>query len=67
MSSSEHRPINRRAVITGFGPVTPIGIGKVAFWDGLLSERSAISKVTRFDTSANKAKHAAEIKDLDII
>jgi 3-oxoacyl-(acyl-carrier-protein) synthase len=47
--------------------VTPIGIGKDAFWAGLLSERSAISKVTRFDTSANKAKHAAEIKDLDIL
>jgi len=67
VSSSEHRPNNRRAVITGFGPVTPIGIGKDAFWAGLLSERSAISKVTRFDTSANKAKHAAEIGDLDIL
>ena len=35
----------RRAVITGLGPVTTIGIGKEALWSGLLSGRSAIRRL----------------------
>ena len=29
----------RRAVITGIGPITCIGIGKENFWRGILAER----------------------------
>ena len=35
----------RRAVITGIGPVTTIGIGKNALWAGLLREKSAIRRL----------------------
>ncbi|WP_240772744.1 beta-ketoacyl-[acyl-carrier-protein] synthase family protein [Phragmitibacter flavus] len=56
---------HRRAVITGLGPVTPIGIGKSAFWSGLLAEKSAISRLTRFESPHTKARHAAEIRDFD--
>ena len=35
----------RRAVITGVGPVTPIGIGKEAFWTGLCAR--AIRRAAR--------------------
>jgi 3-oxoacyl-[acyl-carrier-protein] synthase II len=55
----------RRAVITGLGPITCIGIGKDAFWNGLLAERSGIGNVTYFDTSEYHAHCAGEIHDFD--
>lgn len=64
--SREDRPPSRRAVITGMGPVTPIGIGKAGLWQGLLAEKSAIAPLTRFDAAKTKAKLAAEIRDFDI-
>jgi 3-oxoacyl-[acyl-carrier-protein] synthase II len=53
----------RRVVLTGLGPVTPIGIGKEAFWQGIQTGKSAIGPVTRFDPSPFNAKVAAEIHD----
>lgn len=55
----------RRVVITGFGCVTPIGIGKEAFWDGLENGRSGISPIESFDASSSTVRIAAEIKDFD--
>jgi 3-oxoacyl-[acyl-carrier-protein] synthase II len=55
----------RRAVITGLGPVTPVGVGRDAFWDGLLSARSAIDLVRAVDTNSCHAKCSAEISDFD--
>lgn len=51
----------KRAVITGLGPITIAGIGKNAFWQGLLSERSNIGLLTRFDTSQLNAHCAGQI------
>lgn len=51
----------RRVVVTGLGPVTPIGVGKEAFWQGILNGKSAIGPVTRFDATPFNAKVAAEI------
>lgn len=36
---------NRDAVITGVGVVSPIGIGKDAFWDSLLAGRSGVRQL----------------------
>ena len=54
---------DRRVVITGIGPVTPIGIGLESFWQGLLAQKSAIRRVARFDADPCRAKHSAEIAD----
>jgi len=35
----------KRVVITGIGAVTPIGISKDAFWEGLASGRSGVTRV----------------------
>ena len=35
----------RRVVITGVGPITPVGTGKDNFWKSLTSGKSGISKV----------------------
>src|SRR5215210_6407075 len=55
----------RRVVITGFGCVTPIGIGREDFWNGLRSGKSGVSRIESFDTEDAKVKIAAEIKDFD--
>jgi beta-ketoacyl-acyl-carrier-protein synthase II len=55
----------KRVVITGIGPVTPIGSGKEKFWNALLEGRSGVDLVTRFDTSNFKTRIAAEIKDFN--
>ncbi len=57
--------MTRRAVVTGLGPITCIGIGKDAFWRGLVAQRSPIDHVTQFDTSKYRARHAGEIRDWD--
>ncbi|HET9275542.1 MAG TPA: beta-ketoacyl-ACP synthase II [Gemmatimonadales bacterium] len=56
---------DRRVVITGIGPVTPIGTGAGAFWDGLRSGRSAVRRVTRFDPAPFRSQVAAEVDDFD--
>ena len=35
----------RRIVITGIGPVTPVGIGKVDFWESLKAGKSGIARI----------------------
>ncbi|HYY30469.1 MAG TPA: beta-ketoacyl-[acyl-carrier-protein] synthase family protein [Chthoniobacterales bacterium] len=51
----------RRVVVTGLGPVTPIGIGKEAFWDAIKAKKSGIGPVSGFDASIFKATSAGEI------
>jgi 3-oxoacyl-[acyl-carrier-protein] synthase II len=55
----------RRVCITGFGCVTPIGIGREAFWKSLGEGASGVSLIESFDTSDSNVKIAAEIKDFD--
>ena len=53
----------RRAVITGIGPITCIGTGVDAFWNGILAERSGINSITTFDPSIFRVRCAGEIRD----
>ena len=55
----------RRVVITGFGCVTPIGIGREEFWQSLKTGVSGVSRIESFDVSDSKVKIAAEIKNFD--
>jgi 3-oxoacyl-[acyl-carrier-protein] synthase II len=55
----------RRVAITGFGCVTPIGIGRDAFWDSLKAGRSGVRQIESFDTADSPVKIAAEIPDFD--
>ena len=57
--------MKNRVVITGLGAVTPIGIGKDEFWNGLLEGKNGIEKITRFDASEYGAQIAGEVKDFD--
>ncbi len=57
--------MERRVVISGIGVVSPVGIGKDDFWQSISSGVCGIDRITRFDTSAHKAKLAAEIREFD--
>ena len=57
--------IRRRVVITGFGIISPIGIGKQAFRNALKEGRSGVQPVTRFDVTDLPTQVAAEVTDFD--
>jgi len=52
-------------VISGFGCVTPIGIGREAFWQGLKAGKSGVKRIQTFDPSDFDIMIAAEIPDFD--
>ncbi len=52
-----------RAVITGIGPITPIGIGVEEFVDGLTHGRNGAGRITRFDATDYAVQIAAEVAD----
>lgn len=52
-----------RVVVSGIGVVTPIGIGRENFWEGLLAGRNGISRITLFDPSAFRSHMAGEVRD----
>jgi 3-oxoacyl-[acyl-carrier-protein] synthase II len=51
----------RRVVITGLGPVTPIGTGVEALWDGLRRRESAVRLLDRFDASPFRTRIGAQV------
>jgi 3-oxoacyl-[acyl-carrier-protein] synthase II len=55
----------RRAVVTGYGVVSPVGIGADAAWDALVAGRSGIGEITLFDASRYDVHIAGEVKDFD--
>ncbi|MFQ6007906.1 MAG: beta-ketoacyl-ACP synthase II [Candidatus Zixiibacteriota bacterium] len=54
-----------KVVVTGMGVVSPLGNSVDQFWDALLSGKSGIGTVTRFDISDYPTKIAGEVKDFD--
>lgn len=55
----------RRVVITGVGAISPLGCGNDKNWDALVSGKSGIGLITRFDTSAMPVKIAGEVPDFN--
>jgi 3-oxoacyl-[acyl-carrier-protein] synthase II len=55
----------RRVVITGMGCVTPIGIGREAYWRALCAGESGVRRIEGFDVSESPVKIAAQIQNFD--
>src|SRR6266446_1641238 len=55
----------RRVVITGMGCVTPIGIGREAFWSALQRGESGVRRIESFDVTNSPVKIAASVQDFD--
>jgi 3-oxoacyl-[acyl-carrier-protein] synthase II len=58
-------PGSRRVVVTGIGPVTPVGIGVDDFWSGLTSGRNGVRTITEFDASDLSVSVAGEVDAFD--
>lgn len=56
---------SREVLITGLGIVSPIGIGRDAFWASLQEGRSGVAPVRTFPTALLPVKFCAELKDFD--
>jgi 3-oxoacyl-[acyl-carrier-protein] synthase II len=55
----------RRAVVTGLGVVSPVGIGADASWEALVAGRSGIADITLFDTTGFDIHIAGEVKGFE--
>jgi len=57
--------MKKRTVVTGLGAVSPLGHSVNELWDGLLSGKSGITAITRFDTAAYPCRIGGEVKNFD--
>jgi len=55
----------RRAVITGIGAVTPLGLTLEETWDGLVAGRSGVGAISLFDASDMPVRIAGEVPGFD--
>lgn len=55
----------RRAVLTGCGLITPIGLGRDAFWGSLCAGKSGIRSITSFDASNLPTRFGGEVIGFD--
>lgn len=56
----------RRVVVTGLGIVSPVGSTVSSAWEDIISGKSGITRITRFDASSFASQIAGEVKDFDI-
>ena len=56
----------RRVVVTGLGIVSPVGSTVPAAWDAILSGRSGIGPITRFDVSAFPVRIGGEVHGFEV-
>jgi 3-oxoacyl-[acyl-carrier-protein] synthase II len=56
----------RRVVLTGIGPVTPVGIGVGPFWDALCAGRGGVGPIRRWDPEGLQVRIAGEVLDFQV-
>ncbi|MDE2387730.1 MAG: beta-ketoacyl-ACP synthase II [Betaproteobacteria bacterium] len=56
----------RKVVVTGLGIVSPVGSTVSSAWENIVSGKSGITRITRFDASNFASQIAGEVKDFDI-
>ena len=55
--------MTRRVAITGIGVVSPIGNNVADTWEGIINGKNGIDRITKIDTTEQKVKMGAEVKD----
>src|SRR5687767_8679557 len=55
----------RRAVITGVGVLSPIGLDVASFWESLRAGRGGIRPISSFDPSGLPIRIAGQVRDFD--
>ena len=56
----------RRVVVTGLGIISPVGSTVTKAWNNIVSGKSGITQITRFDASAFSSRIAGEVDDFDV-
>lgn len=58
----------KRIVVTGLGPVTPIGIGKEPYWRALMDGKTGVDLIDfpNFDMEQFKTRIGAQLKDFSL-
>jgi 3-oxoacyl-[acyl-carrier-protein] synthase II len=56
---------SQQVVVTGFGALTPVGNDRESTWQALLSGKSGIAPITRFNASSLPTQIAGEVKGFD--
>ena len=59
------KDLSRRAVVTGLGAVTPIGITAGSYWESLIAGNSGVDTIKCWDPSGLDVRIAAEVKNFD--
>src|SRR5690349_905169 len=57
--------VAREVVISGVGVVSPIGIGRDAFWRSLCEGRSGVRLLPTFDSPDFSVRFGGEVQDFD--
>jgi 3-oxoacyl-[acyl-carrier-protein] synthase II len=57
--------MGRKVVISGIGVLSPIGIGRDNYWEGLFQGKTGFRKISLFDTAPFQVRQAGEISDFD--
>ncbi len=57
--------MTRKVVVTGIGPVTPVGVGLETFWTALTAGKSGVSRIQNFDPAGLSVQIAGEIHGFD--
>lgn len=55
----------RRVVVTGMGVISPVGLTVDETWEALISGKSGVDYISRFDPAPFETKFAAEVKGFD--
>jgi 3-oxoacyl-[acyl-carrier-protein] synthase II len=55
----------RRAVLTGIGLITPLGVAPASFWEALRQGRSGVRRIKAFDPSALPTQFGGEVLGFD--
>ncbi|HVC38526.1 MAG TPA: beta-ketoacyl-ACP synthase II [Candidatus Dormibacteraeota bacterium] len=55
----------RRVVVTGMGAVTPLAVGVLPTWEGLLAGHNGIGRIRSFDPEPYASQMAGEVLDFD--
>ena len=52
-------------VVTGIGAVTPLGVGAETYWENLITGKSGIRTISRFDATGLPVTIAGEVPDFN--
>src|SRR4029434_6538968 len=53
-----------RVLITGIGIIAPSGLGHRSFWDAIVTGRTLIGRINRFDPSSHACQVGGEVEDV---